>query len=302
MKEHLKEQRVLNGQGYVRVIDTMGDDSAIVQAARVSYGKGTRTVREDEGLIRYLMRHRHTSPFEQCEIKFHVRVPMDTWRQWVRHRTANINEYSTRYSEAIEEMAFTSPNQWRMQAKDNKQGSDGTLGVSVWDAAWDGRRLSREETSLQARMREVYKHRLEAGVAREQARKDLPLSTLTEAYWKIDLHNLLHFLELRLSPHAQQEIREYAWAIARVVEDWVPYTWGAFRDYRLNAMTLTGRDSFVVQYASGVLRMEDSSEFWARLTSWGWVKPDHSLPRCREREECEGKLKILGITCPWNVS
>jgi len=177
--------------GFVRVVDYMGGDASIVQAARVSYGAGTKKVQEDRGLIRYLMRHRHTTPFEMCEVKLHVRVPMDTWRQWIRHRTANVNEYSTRYSVAIDATQRTPPDGWRLQATGNRQGSSGYLDADTGSA------LSTRESELLKISREVYEERLSKGVAREQARKDLPLSTYTEAYWKVDLHNLLHFLELR---------------------------------------------------------------------------------------------------------
>jgi thymidylate synthase (FAD) len=212
--------------GFVRLVDYMGDDSSIVQAARVSYGKGTKQVSEDRGLIRYLMRHRHTTPFEMCEIKLHVRVPMDCWRQWIRHRTANVNEYSTRYSIAIDAAKATKPDEWRSQGFINRQGSEGNLDRS------EGDRLSKREAELQAASRDVYQERLDAGVAREQARKDLPLSTYTEAYWKIDLHNLLHFLALRMEAHAQYEIREYANTIGhQIVAKWVPFAWEAFLGY-----------------------------------------------------------------------
>ena len=169
--------------GFVRVVDYMGGDAAIIQAARVSYGVGTRRLHKDRGLIRYLVRHRHTTPFEMCEIKFHVRVPMDTWRQWIRHRTANVNEYSTRYSVAIDAAQRTPPDRWRTQSTTNRQGGGSFLPQSI------GRSLSAAEQRLQQRARKIYEQRLHAGVAREQARKDLPLSTYTEAYWKIDLHN-----------------------------------------------------------------------------------------------------------------
>ena len=182
--------------GFVRVIDYMGSDEAIVQAARVSYGAGTKKVQQDRGLIRYLMRHRHSTPFEMCEIKFHLRVPMDAWRQWIRHRTANINEYSTRYSIAIDASQTTKPDEWRLQAQSNRQGSEGFLDKGK------GEELSRKENELQNLARDVYNERLDLGIAREQARKELPLSTYTEAYWNIDLHNLLHFLALRMDEHA----------------------------------------------------------------------------------------------------
>ena len=225
--------RVLD-EGFVRVVDYMGDDAAIVQAARVSYGKGTRRLQEDRALLRYLMRHDHTTPFEMCEIKLHLRVPMDIWRQWIRHRTANVNEYSTRYSEAIDAAQRTQPGAWRTQSSVNRQGSAGRLPEDV------GARLSAEEREFQDRAREMYETRLTAGVAREQARKDLPLATFTEAYWKIDLHNLLHFLHLRMDFHAQQEIREYANTIGeQIVARWVPMAWEAFVDYRRRSTRLS---------------------------------------------------------------
>jgi thymidylate synthase (FAD) len=221
-------------KGFVRLVDVMGTDASIVQAARISYGAGTKTVQEDRGLIRYLMRHRHTTPFEMCELKFHVKVPMDCWRQWIRHRTASVNEYSTRYSEAIDDKQVTSPNAWRLQSKGNKQGSDSYLNTFIGD------NLTIAEAEFHAIADRVYKGRLEAGVAREQARKDLPLSTYTEAYWKIDLHNLLHFLSLRMDSHAQYEIRTYANVIGGLVAEKFPLTWEAFLDYRINAITFSG--------------------------------------------------------------
>ena len=270
MREELKWQKipVLN-DGFVCLVDVMGDDAAVVQAARTSYGAGTKAVLDDRGLLRYLMRLRHSTPFEMVELKFLVRVPMDTWRQWVRHRTASINEYSTRYSEAIDSQQVTAPDEWRLQTKTNKQGSDGIL--ETWPEGWhwefnaedtdhnrltgpDGREfnelplicetpggfLSWMELLHQSASTVVYDSRLELGVAREQARKDLPLSTYTEAYWKIDLHNLLHFLQLRLDDHAQLEIRKYAQALSEIVKQLVPLTWEAFEDYRLNALYLSG--------------------------------------------------------------
>lgn len=226
--------------GFVRYVDSMGDDAAVVQAARISYGAGTKAVSDDRALIRYLMRHRHTTPFEMCELKLHIRCPMDVWRQWIRHRTASVNEYSTRYSEAIDATATTPPNAWRRQSTSNKQGSTGLLDDTI------GRALSIEERALHVQTRAVYETRLREGVAKEQARKDLPLSTYTEAYWKLDLHNLLHFLELRMHPHAQSEIRDFAVAVGNIVQSWVPHTWEAFRDYRLEAVTLSAQEIAVV--------------------------------------------------------
>lgn len=236
---------VLN-DGHVALIDVMGEDQDVVNAARISYGSGTKKVRENRHLIRYLMRARHTTPFEMCEIKLRVRVPMDVWRQWIRHRTASVNEYSTRYSEAINSTVTTSPNQWRLQNSSNKQGSEGFL--TEWPAdcqhspTTPGEYLSGKERELQKISKYIYQERLDLGVAREQARKDLPLSTYTEAYWKIDLHNLFHFLRLRLDSHAQYEIRQYANAIAEIVKEWVPLSWEAFEDYHLRGINLTKFD------------------------------------------------------------
>lgn len=254
--------------GFVRLVDHMGDDTAVVQAARVSYGAGTKSVSDDRRLIRYLMRHRHTSPFEMVEFKFHLRVPMDVWRQWIRHRTASVNEYSTRYSEAIEEKQTTNPDQWRLQAKGNKQGSDGILDSEV------GARLSSEEARLHEHSQRVYEGRLKEGVAREQARKDLPLSTYTEAYWKIDLHNLLHFLELRLHPHAQWEIRQYARSILEVVEPIVPLTVQAFRDYRLNAVMLSGPEILRIRGESTELSKREEADLATKMIRLGLTPPE----------------------------
>jgi thymidylate synthase (FAD) len=269
--------------GFVRVVDYMGDDGSVVQAARVSYGAGTKRVHEDRGLIRYLLRHAHTTPFEMCEIKFHVRVPMDAWRQWIRHRTANVNEYSTRYSVAIDAAQRTPPGQWRLQSADNRQGSSGFLPPDQGDT------LTRGEAELQDLARRTYDARLAAGVAREQARKDLPLSTYTEAYWKVDLHNLLHFLRLRMDDHAQEEIRAYAAVIGeQIVAKWVPLVWEAFTDYRRESMYLSRLEIDIVSaIASGA---PDRARQIAE-----------SIASKRERREVEDKLKKLGFTIPWSA-
>lgn len=220
--------------GFIRVIDYMGDDAAIVQSARISYGAGTKSIQDDRGLIRYLMRHRHTSPFEQNELKIHVRVPMDTWRQWIRHRMASVNEYSTRYSEAIDSMQTATT--WRMQSGANRQGSGDTAGPELSEI------MTADEKWFQEQAQRIYHARIKSGIAREQARKDLPLSTYTEAYWKVDLHNLLHFLSLRMDSHAQLEIREYANVLGKIVRLWCPLTWEAFLDFRLNSMQLSATE------------------------------------------------------------
>ncbi len=278
--------------GFVRVVDYMGADESIVQAARVSYGKGTKKVHEDRGLIRYLLRHRHTTPFEMCEIKLHVRVPMDCWRQWIRHRSASVNEYSTRYSIAIDAAQTTSPDEWRLQSAGNRQGSAGFVDPAT------GAALTHEEARLQADARRVYEARIEKGVAREQARKDLPLSTYTEAYWKIDLHNLLHFLALRMDDHSQLEIREYAKRIGEdIVAQWVPFTWEAFIDYRMNSIALSSIEREVVRaVASG-----DAKRARAIVEERGWLEPaaGGGWKKNREREELEAKLSDLNLAVPW---
>ena len=457
--------------GFVRVLDYMGDDGAIVQAARISYGAGTKKIHEDRGLIRYLMRHRHSTPYEMCDIKFHVRVPMDTWRQWVRHRTAclaaaaelfveanyaphargalrrvsieelyetsvssaarrrrvhvrqmnedtgalqpvrvagvfkngtkpvfrmtlsdgkaiectadhrfkfaggwqtleaatglgtrngravwtdgdyhlyvngavparqpsgtsdivaarlerverfeyigeketydvevegpyhnfiangivthnSVNEYSTRYSVAIDATQQTPPGRWRTQSAANRQGSGGTLSVEV------GETLSAAERALQDEARRVYDERLAAGVAREQARKDLPLSTYTEAYWKINLHNLLHFLDLRMDDHAQEEIRSYARVIGgEIVAKWVPVVWEAFLDYRRRAMHLSAIEAELIR----LINLGDRAGAIAAAERHGLLtrRKDGGLARNRERAELEGKLAALGVAVPW---
>jgi thymidylate synthase (FAD) len=277
--------------GFVRLVDYMGSDESIVQAARVSYGQGTKMVHEDRGLIRYLLRHRHTTPFEMCEIKLHVRVPMDCWRQWIRHRTANVNEYSTRYSVAIDATQTTTSDQWRLQAKGNRQGSAGFV------EAKNGEKLSKQEREFQDLARKIYEARLEIGVAREQARKDLPLSTYTEAYWKIDLHNLMHFLSLRMDDHSQWEIRKYAETIGEeIVAKWCPITWGAFLDYRMNAMALTGPEIQIVD-AVGRGDMKGACKL---AEERGWLdQGKNGLKRNRERIEFELKLDRLNLKVPW---
>lgn len=248
---------VLN-DGFVRLVDYMGTDESVVQAARVSYGKGTKSVSDDRTLIRYLMRHKHTTPFEMCELKLHVRVPMDCWRQWIRHRTASVNEYSTRYSEAIDSCQTTSPDEWRLQATDNKQGSKS--GKLEYPEDFDGNdyfksivspgfHLSQSEKKFHEHARELYNERLKYGIAKEQARKDLPLSNYTEAYWKCNLHNLFHFLRLRMDSHAQYEIRNYANIIGNeIVSKLWPISWEAFCDYNLNSINLSNIEINAIKY------------------------------------------------------
>jgi thymidylate synthase (FAD) len=233
--------------GFIRVIDYMGDDSAVVQAARVSYGRGTKAVSEDRGLIRYLMRHWHSTPFEMCEIKFHVKLPIFVARQWIRHRMANVNEYSARYSVMDREFYIPAPEQLAAQSASNRQGRGEVLAGA--DAARVMELLRQDATT-------AYDHYIEMlnedesgavtdpsrqGLARELARMNLTLNTYTQWYWKTDLHNLMNFLRLRADAHAQYEIRVYAEAMLGVLEAWVPAVAEAFRDYRLGAVTLSAQ-------------------------------------------------------------
>jgi thymidylate synthase (FAD) len=221
-------------KGFVRLVDVMGNDASIVQAARVSYGSGTKQVNEDRGLIRYLMRHLHTTPFEMVEFKFHVKLPIFVARQWIRHRTANVNEYSGRYSEMKDEFYVPALDQVRAQSKTNKQGRE-----DVAFAPDESERITEQLRQSQNQQYAEYQGLLETGLAREIARINLPVSNYTEWYWKIDLHNLFHFLRLRMDAHAQYEIRVYADAMAGIVKNIVPLAWEAFEDYMLLAERFT---------------------------------------------------------------
>jgi len=285
--------------GFVRVIDYMGDDAAIVQAARVSYGKGTKKVSEDKGLINYLLRHRHTTPFEMCEIKFHVKLPIFVARQWIRHRTANVNEYSARYSildrefyvpdrryldrhliekrieRQLEERGqhdlFGPPEpvplaELAAQSKSNRQGRDQLLSDSEAEDVleWIKAESTREYTIYQKLLNVDEQGKIldpgRHGLARELARMVLPANIYTQWYWKVDLHNLLHFLSLRADPHAQYEIRVYADAMLDVVKRWVPITYDAFMQHRLNAVTLSaGAFAVVKRMLAGEKVTESSS-------------------------------------------
>lgn len=217
--------RVLD-DGFVVLRAVMGDDAWIDQCARHAPDQVGRRPEQVTKLLNYMMKERHTSPFEFAELCFQVRVPMDTWRQWIRHRTANVNEYSTRYKEAIDACQRTPYTKWRRQSTNNRQGSS-----NEYLDTYTGQHLSRVELDFQRRAVAVYQERLKLGVAREQARKDLPLSTYTEAYWKIDLHNLFHFLKLRADEHAQEEIREYAKVIGAITCELFPVSFKAWVDH-----------------------------------------------------------------------
>jgi len=237
MEEHLYTAYPVLDHGFVRVIDYMGDDAAICQAARVSYGKGTKSVQNDEGLIRYLMRHWHSTPFEMCEIKLHVKLPVFVARQWIRHRTANVNEYSARYSILDREFYIPAPEHIAAQSTINNQGRGETL---TGDEAARVLEILKADS---ARAYDNYEAMIsddgQQGLARELARMNLPANIYTQWYWKVDLHNLLHFLRLRADSHAQYEIRVYADEICKIVADWVPYAYAAFEDYRMGGATLS---------------------------------------------------------------
>ena len=261
MDAQLSEQHKVLDHGMIRVVDYMGNDAAIVQAARVSYGEGTKTPSDDRSLIRYLTRHRHSTPLEMCEIKLHVKLPVFVARQWIRHRTANVNEYSARYSILDREFYIPEPSDIMPQSKTNKQGREGTLPDRVQQAM----RSTIEMHS--ANSYDLYKelltgwpwfdedgeryapgmvtpnpHEKDNGMAREMARMVVPPNIYTQWYWKVDLHNLLHFLSLRADPHAQMEIRAYAEVICEIVRGWCPDAFEAFEDYRMNAVTFSAME------------------------------------------------------------
>ena len=239
MEKHLYTAYPVLDHGFVRVVDYMGDDAAICQAARVSYGKGTKSVSNDAGLIRYLMRHWHSTPFEMCEIKLHVKLPVFVARQWIRHRTANVNEYSARYSILDREFYIPAPDHLAAQSTTNNQGRGEAL---------EGAEAERVLRILQEDSMRAYDHYEEMigqdgqqGLARELARMNLPANVYTQWYWKVDLHNLLHFLRLRADHHAQYEIRVYAEELCKIVADWVPAAYQAFEDYRMGGASLSAK-------------------------------------------------------------
>ncbi len=352
---YLKKFPVLN-DGFICLIDVMGKDDDIVEAARKSYGKSFEVCPDCDGTtengridleqhgwadcdnkihdknrkdrrnnIRFMMSHGHTSPFEMVEVKFLVRVPMDCWRQWIRHRTANVNEYSTRYSEAIDSQQTTHPEEWRLQATDNKQGSSGFL--TDWPEGWSiknnddgdpdvnyegtcdlrfngqgftltectsgppnmtpGEHLQIQEQQLQSHARSVYERRLALGVAKEQARKDLPLSTYTEAYWKCDLHNIFNFLRLRMDSHAQYEIRMYANAMAEIVKQLFPVAWEAFEDYVLYAKKFSRMEMECIR---GIVNNHQSTYKGTKQDINVWPKPVSMTDR--EWKEFKAKLSL----------
>ena len=259
--------------GFVRVVDYMGDDQAIVQAARVSYGKGTTRVSEDRGLIRYLMRHRHSTPFEMCEIKLHVKLPMFIARQWIRHRTASINEYSARYSVLDKEFYIPEEKDLAVQSKSNKQGRGDTLSAKDSEEALFLLKRDAEKSY------ETYEYLLNEsqegevldnnrdGLSRELARINLTLNTYTQWYWKTNLHNLMNFIFLRADSHAQYEIRVYADIIYKIMESWVPITAEAFKSYRSGSVELSAEAIEVIKLMLSGNKV-DQKESGLSLREW----------------------------------
>ena len=282
LEEILYEPLKVLDHGFVRVIDYMGDDAAVVQAARVSYGKGTKQVNQDKGLIFYLMRHWHSTPFEMCEIKFHVKLPIFVARQWVRHRTANINEYSARYSILSKEFYIPTGKNLAAQSKSNRQGRDRVL------TGKEAKRVLELLTEDSERCYEHYEEMLNEdaagnvivegkdGLARELARMNLTLNYYTEWYWKVDLHNLMHFLRLRADDHAQYEIRAYADVMINILKKWCPLTAEAFEEYRLGATTLS----------------KSGTEIVKRLIKGEKITQENSGLNRREWEELAATLEI----------
>lgn len=319
------ETKVLD-HGFVRLVDVMGDDAAVVQAARVAVaGENVKAVQTDEGLIRYLMRHKHTTPFEMVEFKFHCKMPIFVARQWIRHRTANVNEKSARYGELPEEFYVPAPEDVQYQSGNNKQGRGGQvpepvarafrswangiggltfdeyrawLGRTEWGSYKSGDPMAtvHEKFEDKAQYEELQAH---GGIARELARIGLPLSTYTEWYWKIDLHNLMHFLGLRLDGHAQKEIRVFAEAMAEMVAPRVPMCWEAFHDFRLAAVTFSKHE---LQRLAGLLKFARDCAVGSKGNTWDLAaevaQQCDAFPTKREYGEFQAKLAALGFKIP----
>lgn len=274
----LEEEISCLDHGFVHLVDYMGNDAAIVQAARVSYGRGTKKIQEDRVLIRYLYRHKHTTPFEMVELKFHCKLPIFVARQWIRHRTANVNEYSGRFSEMSREFYLPKPESIALQSEKNKQGRD--IALSQEQAEIVRSILKRDYEIVYG----DYEQLLEKNVARELARIGLSVANYTEWYWKIDLHNLFHFLALRLDAHAQYEIRVFAEAMAKIVKDIVPFAYEAFEDYRLNALTISDIERKMIAVYARPMSEEGVRKF---ATAY--------FANSREMDEMIEKFKRLGL-------
>ncbi len=265
MEAHLYKAYDVLDHGFIRVIDYMGDDAAICQAARVSYGKGTKSVQNDEGLIRYLMRHWHSTPFEMCEIKLHVKLPVFVARQWIRHRTANVNEYSARYSILDREFYIPEADKLAAQSVINNQGRGEAL--TGEEAARVLEYLKGDAARCYDHYEEMIGQEGQQGLARELARMNLPANIYTQWYWKVDLHNLFHFLRLRADAHAQYEIRVYAEEICKVVADWVPAAYGAFEDYRMGGATLSSK---AIDCVRRMLKGEEVTQETSGMSKGEW--------------------------------
>ncbi len=265
IEDHLYTAHQVLDHGFIRVIDYMGDDAAITQAARVSYGKGTKSVQNDQGLIRYLMRHWHSTPFEMCEIKFHIKLPVFVARQWIRHRTANVNEYSARYSILDREFYIPAPEHINAQSVVNNQGRGATLEGE--EAARVLEILKTDSSRCYDNYEAMISQDGQQGLARELARMNLPANVYTQWYWKVDLHNLFHFLRLRADSHAQYEIRIYAEKMCEIVADWVPFAYRAFADYRLGGGQLSAP---ALDCVRRMIRGEDVSQETSGMSKGEW--------------------------------
>ena len=282
LEEILYEALPVLDHGFVRVVDYMGDDNAVVQAARVSYGRGTKKVSDDRGLINYLLRHRHTTPFEMCEMKFHVKLPIFVARQWIRHRTANVNEYSARYSILDNEFYIPAPEHLAAQSAVNRQGRGDILQGDEARRVHDLLRRDAEqsyasyEEMLNVDAAGKPRDPSRQGLARELARMNLTVNFYTQWYWKTDLWNLMHFLSLRADPHAQYEIRVYAEAMVGVLARWVPFTHAAFQDYRIGATSISAKGMAVVKR---LLAGENVAQADSGLSAREWRELMDSLDR-----------------------
>ena len=281
----IKNQFNVLDHGFIRLVDYMGSDSRVVQAARVSTGAGVKTPQEDRNLIRYMLRHKHTTPFEKVRFEFHVKLPIFVARQWIRHRTGSFNELSARYSELPTE--FYVPNEFRKQGTSNKQGGEDTF------SGIENERLKNTLITRSFEAFQTYNDMLSKGVSRELARLILPVNTYTAWYWTVDLHNLFHFLALRLDSHAQYEIREYAEVIASIISHIVPDCWQAFNDYRLNSVTFTGPE---VKYLDGDLKLfiNPQCDSWDGTPDAAGTEAAMAMSS-REHSELLDKLDSMGV-------
>ena len=265
IEKHMYNAYNVLDHGFVRVIDYMGNDSSIVQAARVSYGEGTKKSRDDEGLIRYLMRHWHSTPFEMCEIKLHIKLPVFVARQWIRHRTANVNEYSARYSILDREFYIPDRDNLAAQSEINNQGRGEILTGDEAERVLNI--LIADSSSNYDNYEKMLNQENQKGLARELARMNLPMNIYTQWYWKIDLHNLFHFLRLRADAHAQYEIRVYSDAISKIVADWVPVAYKAFEDYRIGGAFLSEK---AIKNMKKAIKGEEVNYETSNMTKGEW--------------------------------